>query len=105
MPRTGYGLSAMAADLRGLLDRAGIAKADIVGHSFGGRVALAFAVEHGERVRNLVVADTRFAGCRRRRCGCATGRIGRAGGRSCNRSGWKIRRATIPSSITSCWRS
>ena len=60
MPRTGYGLSAMVADLRGLLDRAGIAKADIVGHSFGGRVALAFAVEHGERVRNLVVADTQL---------------------------------------------
>src|SRR4029078_2590827 len=42
MPRTGYGLSAMAADLRGLLDRAGIAKGDHVGHKFCGRGAPVF---------------------------------------------------------------
>lgn len=60
MPRSGYNLSAMASDLRGLLDRLGIARADIVGHSFGGRVALTFAVEYGERVRNLVIADTQL---------------------------------------------
>jgi pimeloyl-ACP methyl ester carboxylesterase len=58
MPRSGYGLSAMAGDLLGLLDRLGVTQADIVGHSFGGRVALTFAVEYPERVRNLVVADT-----------------------------------------------
>ncbi len=60
MPLTGYTLSAMADDLRGLLDRIGVAKADIVGHSFGGRVALTFAVQHAERVRNLVIADTQL---------------------------------------------
>src|SRR5579885_1309279 len=60
MPRSGYSLSAMAADLAGLLDSLGIAQADIVGHSFGARVALTFAVEYRERVRNLVVADTQL---------------------------------------------
>jgi pimeloyl-ACP methyl ester carboxylesterase len=58
MPHAGYGLDAMAADLRALLDRVGIAKADLVGHSFGGRVALTFAAQYPERVENLVVADT-----------------------------------------------
>lgn len=60
MPQTGYSLGAMAADLRSLLDRSGIAQADIVGHSFGGRVALAFALAFPERVRSLVVADTQL---------------------------------------------
>ena len=60
MPRAGYTLSAMAGDLRALLDRFGIAKADIVGHSFGGRVALTFAAQHADRVRNLVIADTQL---------------------------------------------
>ena len=60
MPPTGYSLPAMAADLRRLLDRYNIGAADIVGHSFGGRVALTFAAQHPERVRNLVVADTQL---------------------------------------------
>lgn len=60
MPRTGYSLAAMAADLYELLDRVGAAKVDIVGHSFGGRVALAFASAYAERVRNLIIADTQL---------------------------------------------
>ena len=60
MPPSGYNLDAMADDLRGLLDRVGIAQADIVGHSFGGRVALAFAAQYADRVRNLVIADTQL---------------------------------------------
>ena len=48
----------MVRDLVELLDFLGIDRADIAGHSFGGRVAMAFAALHPERVRNLVVADT-----------------------------------------------
>jgi pimeloyl-ACP methyl ester carboxylesterase len=58
MPREGYGLQQMVRDLVELLDFLGIDRADIAGHSFGGRVAMAFAALHPERVRNLVVADT-----------------------------------------------
>jgi len=60
MPRSGYSLTAMVADLHQVLDRFGAAKVDIVGHSFGGRVALAFASAHRDRVRNLIIADTQL---------------------------------------------
>jgi pimeloyl-ACP methyl ester carboxylesterase len=60
MPREGYGLPAMADDLARLMSHAGVETADIVGHSFGGRVALAFALLHPERVRRLIVADTQL---------------------------------------------
>ncbi len=38
-----------------LMDRLGIARASIVGHSMGGRVAWRFAAEHPERVDRLVL--------------------------------------------------
>jgi len=60
MPERGYGLQQMARDLVELLDFLAIDRADIAGHSFGGRVAMAFAALHPERVRNLVVADTQL---------------------------------------------
>lgn len=60
MPREGYGLHHMVRDLVDLLDLLGIDRADIAGHSFGGRVAMAFAALHPERVRNLIVADTQI---------------------------------------------
>ena len=58
MPTRGYGLHQMVRDLVDLLDFLGIARADVAGHSFGGRVAMALAILHPDRVRNLVVADT-----------------------------------------------
>lgn len=60
MPHEGYDLHQMVHDLVDLLDFLGIRRADIAGHSFGGRVALAMAALHPERVRNLVVADTQL---------------------------------------------
>jgi pimeloyl-ACP methyl ester carboxylesterase len=60
MPENGYNLHQMARDLVDLLDFLSIDRADIVGHSFGGRIALAFAALHPERVRNLVIADTQL---------------------------------------------
>ena len=47
------------------MDAAGIAKADIVGHSFGGRVAIYLAAYYPERVNKLVLVDS--AGVKPRR--------------------------------------
>ena len=47
----------MAADLAETLDAAGVPRAVVLGHSMGGKVAMAFALEHPDRVERLVVAD------------------------------------------------
>lgn len=60
MPEHGYDLVTMALDLLDLLDRLGIEKAHIVGHSFGARVALVFALRHPDRVESLTIADTQI---------------------------------------------
>ena len=60
MPEQGYGLHQMVRDLVELLDFLAIERADIAGHSFGGRVAMALAALHPGRVRNLVIADTQL---------------------------------------------
>jgi pimeloyl-ACP methyl ester carboxylesterase len=57
MPPRGYSPTEMAKDLGGLLDALEIERADIVGHSFGGAVALEYAARHPERVRSLTLAD------------------------------------------------
>lgn len=41
-----------------VFDALGIDSADIVAHSFGGRVAIMMAAEHPERVRKMVLADS-----------------------------------------------
>jgi len=55
--RHGRGSSpaAQAAILRGTLDQLGIARATVVGHSWGGAMALAFALDYPERVAGLVL--------------------------------------------------
>lgn len=50
-----YNLDAWVLHALGVLDALGIAKADLVGNSFGGAIALALAVRHPERVRRLVL--------------------------------------------------
>jgi pimeloyl-ACP methyl ester carboxylesterase len=64
----GYGLTGAAPDrdysaarcarvIAALLDQLGIARADLAGNSFGGRIALTFALARPERVRDLVLVD------------------------------------------------
>jgi pimeloyl-ACP methyl ester carboxylesterase len=59
MPSTGYTSADLAKDLCGLLDHLGIERANIVGHSFGGAVALHFALLFPERVKTVTLADAR----------------------------------------------
>ena len=47
----------LAADVAQLLDEQGIEKAVLIGHSIGGKVAMATALLHGERVERLLVLD------------------------------------------------
>ncbi|RVT86555.1 alpha/beta fold hydrolase [Rhodobacteraceae bacterium CCMM004] len=44
---------ALAGDLAGVID----GRADVIGHSMGGKAAMALALLHPEKVRRLVVAD------------------------------------------------
>lgn len=60
MPAGNYRLPSMAEDLHRLLAHLGLERVHVVGHSFGGRVALAFAGLYPEKVRSLVVADTQI---------------------------------------------
>lgn len=57
-PGQGYGFDQLAADLHGLFDAAGIAQADLLGHSLGGMVALRFVLAHPERVASLILMDS-----------------------------------------------
>lgn len=56
-PATGYSLDIHAADLRGLLDRLGLERAVLMGHSLGAHIAVRFAVLHPARVDRLVLFD------------------------------------------------
>ncbi len=58
-PATGYTTRDMAGDVAGVLDRLGIDQAHVIGHSFGGAVALHLAILHASRVESLVLADVR----------------------------------------------
>jgi pimeloyl-ACP methyl ester carboxylesterase len=58
MPASGYTPDHMVGDFSGLLDYLGIERASIIGHSYGGVVALYYAVVHPERVDKLIIADT-----------------------------------------------
>ena len=53
-----YTMAAYADDLRDLLDALGIARAHVLGSSFGGMVALEFALRCPERLRSLILSDT-----------------------------------------------
>ena len=57
-PKTGYGVDDMVADLDALLTSLRVDRlVHLVGNSFGGLLAVSFAVAHPERVASLVVVD------------------------------------------------
>ena len=60
MPASGYEAVQAAEDIGGLLDHLGIASCVLVGHSYGGGVALEFAGRQPQRVDKLVVLDTKI---------------------------------------------
>jgi pimeloyl-ACP methyl ester carboxylesterase len=57
MPPQGYTSLHLATDLQALLVHLGIKRAHVVGHSFGGAVALHFATLQPEQVLSLTLAD------------------------------------------------
>jgi pimeloyl-ACP methyl ester carboxylesterase len=57
MPSKGYTSRDMVKDLLALMDHIGIERAHLVGHSFGGAVALHCAVMAPHRVKTLTLAD------------------------------------------------
>jgi pimeloyl-ACP methyl ester carboxylesterase len=60
-PDTGYTMADHAADVIGMLDRLGIERAVIGGHSFGGLLSFYIAATYPERVERLVVIDAAIA--------------------------------------------
>ena len=64
MTPAGYAPANLARDLAALMDALNIGKAHIVAHSFGGVIAMNFALRHPDRIRSLVLADTHIAAAR-----------------------------------------
>ena len=48
----------MAADALGVMDALGVSRADVLGISLGGRIALELALGHPERVERLILVST-----------------------------------------------
>lgn len=57
MPATGYRAVDIAADGVALIDHLGLEQVHVLGHSFGGAVALAIAAHHPEAVSEVTLAD------------------------------------------------
>lgn len=57
VPDAGYSSADMASDLGGLLDHLEIERAHLIAHSYGGAVALQYALSRPDRVLSLTLAD------------------------------------------------
>jgi len=60
VPASGYDTVTQARDLAGLLDHLGIAHCALVGHSYGGAVALEYAGRQPQRVSRLAIMDSKI---------------------------------------------
>jgi 3-oxoadipate enol-lactonase len=60
-PEGSYTMTLIAKDIAGLMDRFGVEKAVVVGHSMGGYAALAFALAFPERLAGLGLVATQAA--------------------------------------------
>lgn len=58
LPRAGYGIEELSAQLGAVLTRAGVGRAHVAGISLGGLVAQHFAATSPERVDRLLLLDT-----------------------------------------------
>lgn len=54
----GYHVQSFVKDLHGIVEELELAPFDLVGHSLGARVAIAYAGEHPDAVRHLLLSDT-----------------------------------------------
>jgi 3-oxoadipate enol-lactonase len=63
-PKSGYTSAAMARDFAGLHQALGLGPAVLVGHSFGGVVAMHAALEHPAAIRGVILSDSFFPGLR-----------------------------------------
>lgn len=57
-PRDGYGMESQARRVGAALDRLGVRKAAVVGHSMGGSIATALVQQRRKLVSSLVILDT-----------------------------------------------
>ncbi|MFQ6030585.1 MAG: alpha/beta fold hydrolase [Dehalococcoidia bacterium] len=56
----GYDWQSLASDVVGVMDRLGIERAAVLGHSWGGNVAINLAAKFPQRVSRLVMIDGGF---------------------------------------------
>src|SRR5512139_502980 len=59
-PDNGYDLATSTADLDAILKVLGIDRAVLAGHSWGGNIAVQYAVDHSARVSGLILIDGGF---------------------------------------------
>ncbi|SMB99159.1 proline-specific peptidase [Thermanaeromonas toyohensis ToBE] len=53
-----YNINQHVEDIRGLFDHLGLARVHMMGISYGGQVALLFALKYGARLKSLILANT-----------------------------------------------
>ena len=61
-PKAGFDKKTQAGDVAGVLDKLGVAKADLVTHDIGNMVGFAFAALHPDRVGKFVLIDAPVPG-------------------------------------------